>query len=113
MNHKGIFDGKKLVKVSHRADQGGHQQGRSVPARWILTQPGETVGLRHGARPGFYFANKANWPGSRIGTNVWSGRASQEGDRQDGIRGLALMYPASDWSGLVLRAIMDMRAQRI
>jgi hypothetical protein len=50
---------------------------------------------------------------SGLGTNVWSGRASQEGDRQDRIRGLALMYPAFDWSGSVLRAIMDMRAQPI
>ena len=44
-------------------------------------------------------------------TNVWSGRASQEGS-SSWRSGLAQMYPASDWSSL-LRAIMDISARAI
>jgi hypothetical protein len=44
--------------------------------------------------------------------NVWSGRASQEGFVELAVCGLALMYPASDWS-LFLRAIMDISARAI
>src|SRR5215470_1358036 len=42
--------------------------------------------------------------------NVWSGRASQEVSSICQLCGLASMYPASDWSGL-LRAIMDISAR--
>jgi hypothetical protein len=39
--------------------------------------------------------------------NVWSGRASQEVSSIWRLCGLASMYPASNWSVFVLRAIMD------
>jgi hypothetical protein len=42
--------------------------------------------------------------------NVWSGRASQEVFIDLSACGLASMYPASDWSVFVLRAIMDISA---
>src|SRR5215470_3913086 len=42
---------------------------------------------------------------------VWSGRASQEVSSIWRLCGLASMYPASDWSGFVLRAIMDISAR--
>src|SRR5215475_9964198 len=38
---------------------------------------------------------------------VWSGRASQEVFIDLSACGLASMYPASDWSVVLLRAIMD------
>jgi hypothetical protein len=47
----------------------------------------------------------------RLTPIVWSGRASQEGS-SSWLRGLAQMYPASDWSS-VLRAIMDISARAI
>jgi hypothetical protein len=43
--------------------------------------------------------------------NVWSGRASQEVSWIWRLCGLASMYPASDWSAVVLRAIMDISAR--
>jgi hypothetical protein len=39
--------------------------------------------------------------------------ARRKRDGQNRICGLALMYSASNWSGSVLRAIMDTRAQPI
>jgi hypothetical protein len=44
-------------------------------------------------------------------THVWSGRALQEDFVELGGGGLASMYPASDWSMVVLRAIMDISAR--
>jgi hypothetical protein len=41
---------------------------------------------------------------------VWSGRASQE-ELRVGDCGLASMYPASEWSSSLLRAIMDISAR--
>jgi hypothetical protein len=42
---------------------------------------------------------------------VWSGRALQEDFVELGGGGLASMYPASDWSMVVLRATMDISAR--
>ena len=44
--------------------------------------------------------------------NVWSGRASQEDFVELAVSGLASMYPAFDWSVLLL-AIMDISARAI
>jgi hypothetical protein len=55
-------------------------------------------------------SNQRNWlAGPLMG---WSGRASQEFPAI-WLCGLASMYPASDWSGWLLRAIMDISAQAI
>jgi hypothetical protein len=51
-------------------------------------------------------------PEAGFDPNVWSGRASQEFPAI-WLCGLASMYPASDWSGSLLRAIMDISAQAI
>src|SRR5262249_5457917 len=45
--------------------------------------------------------------------NVWSGRASQEVFIDLSACGLASMYPASDWSVVLLRAIMDISAPAV
>ena len=44
--------------------------------------------------------------------NVWSGRALQEDFVELAVSGLASMYPAFDWS-VVLLAIMDISARAI
>src|ERR1035437_5167626 len=44
--------------------------------------------------------------------NVWSGRASQVDFAELAVSGLASMYPAFDWS-VVLLAIMDISARAI
>ena len=52
----------------------------------------------------------ANSEPSTHGTYVWSGRASQVDFAELAVSGLASMYPAFDWS-VVLLAIMDISAR--
>jgi hypothetical protein len=69
--------------------------------------------LRCGVRPHLKVkqSHGGSVPTADSDPNVWSGRASQEGS-SSWLRGLASMYPASDWSSL-LRAIMDISAPAI